>query len=744
MVRVLWLSASALAFAWCGSAAAQTAKPASGSPPNVTGAPTPDAAATQNAAAGANTPSGSFVSEVVVTAERRPTNLQTTPIAAQVLTGADLQKRGVNSVEQLQFATPSMTLQNFGQGYDFNIRGIGKGETNSIVGVGVITYRDGVATFPGYFQEEPYYDIASMEVLRGPQGTFIGQNAIGGAVFITSARPDFNGFHGYVEGQYGNYNDARLRGAVNIPISDTLAARFAFNDEYRGSYYHLTGNTGGPLGVLKESSARFKLLWQPSSQLEVLFTTDLSYLDVGGYPASPATAKGDPLNVSSNSRNLGQDKFGRAVLDATYTFANGIKLRSVSGYQQGRTAAKFDLDGTDVLSDTITDHVDETIYSEEINLVSPSTGPITWVTGLYYQHDRFHYPATDSPGFGIFEPGILDLYFNGGQEAHETVAEFGQVSFNLPAGFQIQVGLRNTRSANSKNMDVVYTFPGLMLDFPQDQTQRDSKVTGKVAVNWTLDRYNFLYAFVATGHKTGGINVPVAPGPAPIIKPEDVTDYEIGWKNEALGRHLRSQIDFYYYDYKNFQVTIGNPFTPASSEIMNVPSTTTLYGLELQEQAAFGPLSFSFGGSYAHSSLGSFFAADPRVPGAATVCDPNVGPAFSNCVNLTGNKQVYAPTFTFNAGVQYVVTLPNATLTPRVDFGHVGTQWATVFEDAALGDKLGVRNLLNAQVAYETGSWLLTFYGANLNDQHYVAGVSSGLRFAGAPRQYGVRLQKSF
>ena len=96
------------------------------------------------------------LSEVVVTAERRSTDLQRTPIAASVLTGADLGAKGIMTVDQLQTAMPSVTVQNFGQGNDFNIRGIGKGEHNTQTSTGVITYRDGVATFPGYLQDEPF------------------------------------------------------------------------------------------------------------------------------------------------------------------------------------------------------------------------------------------------------------------------------------------------------------------------------------------------------------------------------------------------------------------------------------------------------------------------------------------------------------------------------------------------------------------------------------------------------------
>src|SRR3954463_2963112 len=117
--------------------------------------------------------------EIVITAERRRTDLQKTPIAATVLTGDKISDSGVTVVDSLQFVTPSAVVNNFGQGIDFNIRGIGKAEHNSQTTTGVIIYRDGVATFPGYYTAEPYYDIARVEVLRGPQGTFVGENATG-------------------------------------------------------------------------------------------------------------------------------------------------------------------------------------------------------------------------------------------------------------------------------------------------------------------------------------------------------------------------------------------------------------------------------------------------------------------------------------------------------------------------------------------------------------------------------------
>jgi iron complex outermembrane receptor protein len=132
MKRALSLSTSVLALVCCSAVHAQSTSTTS-----------------QSASSGG-------VETVVVTAERRTENLQTTPISADVISGDDLQAKGVLKVDDLQFVSPAVTIDNFGQGIDFNIRGIGKGEHNSQTFTGVITYRDGVPTFPGYITEEPY------------------------------------------------------------------------------------------------------------------------------------------------------------------------------------------------------------------------------------------------------------------------------------------------------------------------------------------------------------------------------------------------------------------------------------------------------------------------------------------------------------------------------------------------------------------------------------------------------------
>jgi iron complex outermembrane receptor protein len=338
--------------------------------------------------------------DIVVTAERRSTSLQRTPVAASVLTGDDLGRKGVISVEQLQFATPSVTVNTSGQSNSFNIRGIGKTEITSSIGVGVVTYRDGVASFPGYFQTEPYYDIASVEVLRGPQGTFAGGNATGGAVFVTAVNPTLDGIKGFATAQYGNYNDIKATAAVNLPLSDTLAIRLAGNTEKRDTFFNVTGPWTGNPGNLNSISGRASLLWQPNSNLRVLVKGDYNKVNYGGFPATPAyfgTAAAptlntaDPFNVTSNAPLSGQDEFGRVSLNISYTFDSGLVIRSISGYQHGTTQETIDTDATSTGTDTFQDFAREEIWSQEINIVSPDTGRFTWLLGGFLQSDHYNF-----------------------------------------------------------------------------------------------------------------------------------------------------------------------------------------------------------------------------------------------------------------------------------------------------------------------------------------------------------------
>jgi iron complex outermembrane receptor protein len=681
---------------------------------------------------------------VVVTAERRTTNLQTTAVAASVLSGEELQNKGVSNIETLQFSVPSVTVQNSGQGNSFNIRGIGKTENNSSVGVGVITYRDGVAVFPAYFQNEPFFDIASLEVLRGPQGTFAGQNATGGAVFITEKNPDFGGLGGFVTAQYGNYNDIRLQGAINLPLSDTLAARLAFNSENRDSFYDVIGTPSrGRPGVLDSRSVRGSLLWTPTDKLRVLLKSDYSIIDTGGYPTSPYNSTLPLHTIATNGPYAAEDETARTVLNVSYEFANGITFRSISGAQYGTTMIRSDADGTATLPFTFYDKVEQRLLSQEFTLVSPDDGRLKWIVGAYYQDDLITFPPGQFVTTQYVAPTLPILYDTllEGRNPKTTAAGFGQISYDLTSALELQVGARYTHSTVANDARLAAPLLGSRPD-PERQERRE-RVTGKVALNWTLDDNNFLYAFYARVTRPAVSTARTWPSCAQAVRRRGRRRFRSRLEGDPVRRPSAHPARRLLRRLQEFPDQHRRPDDGLDHSILNVTGDTKIYGLEASAQGRFGGFAFDAGLSVSHSELGDFYGADPR-RARTGACNQNTGPASGNCVNLAGNAQTYAPELTVSLGAEYAFQIGNGTLTPRVDYSHISDTWTTIFANEALGDHLDDRDIVNAQLTYETGDWKLQAYSTNLGDLDYVASVKAGMRYAGAPRQYGVRLTKNF
>jgi iron complex outermembrane receptor protein len=699
--------------------------------------------------------SAAAVETVVVTAERRVVKLQRDPLAATVLSGEDLKKKSVTTVEDLQLSTPALTVNKFGNGNNFNIRGIGKGENNIQTPSGVVTYRDGIPVIPGFIQDEPYFDIENIEVLRGPQGTFGGTNATGGVVYITERNPDLNALGGYAQLQAGNYTDFALEGALNVPVSEDVAARFAVQAEHRDSFWTITKGAGfsGDPGHLQEINARLSLLWQPTAKLEILFKEDYSHVDQGGVPGDPIFDTNDIFHIQNNTRNLLEDDVSRTVLDVKYNFDDGITLRSLSGLQFGRSNESIDVDGSNAFPFNFTALGKLVIASEEVDLLSPSSGPLTWIVGGFAAHSNALLPGNGGFDIGV-PPGVVDIVLRYHTDV-ESIAGFGQVTYDILPDVQVQAGARfNDSKTHINDFQQTLLFgapiPGMTFMCPSTMVpnncsgrEEDSKLTGKIALNWTHDEHNFFYAFFATGHKNGGLNTTnTDPASQHVIKPEDLRNVEIGWKSDFLDGHVTSQVDGFWNDYTRFQVTFTDPVTLVGA-IGNIPSAKS-WGFEGQAQGSWDQLSFDVGAAFIHTRIGQFSALDTR----AAEFEPT-----PRLVNVTGHQLPDTPRWTFGTGLQYAIPLPNGdTLTPRVDVAYVASQWATIFEDddPFLKDHLGARTIVNAQLTYDwTDELRINAFVTNLFDLHYVANHNVGapfpvLRYAGPPRQYGVRLTKDF
>ncbi|HTT06267.1 MAG TPA: TonB-dependent receptor [Steroidobacteraceae bacterium] len=271
--------------------------------------------------------------EVVVTAERRAENVQTTPISVVAISGDELQAASVTTINDLQQVAPDLTIEtNGGSGDTINIRGIGLSPVGADAVSGVVVVRDGlVDDTAGVGLFAPFYDIADVEVLRGPQGTFAGDNSTGGAINITSQNPNFRGYNGYVTTKVATYSDIGVQGAVNLPVTDTLALRLAFNEEKRGSFFYDEGaeiygpNGAGPYlipspvpgceepacggtsavstktaidpGNLNNIDARLGILWKPTDNFQSLTKIEIDDSTTEGLPTQPNTSTFAPLGA---------------------------------------------------------------------------------------------------------------------------------------------------------------------------------------------------------------------------------------------------------------------------------------------------------------------------------------------------------------------------------------------------------------------------------------------------------------
>lgn len=382
--------------------------------------------------------------EIIVTAERRATTETTTAISMNVLSGEDLANTQTKNIADLQTSTPNVTINNPGGFNSINIRGIGNSAIQPSISVGVAVFQDGLFNQETITLSNQFLDLGTVEVLRGPQGTFVGGSSTGGAIRLNSVRPEIGGaVSGFIEGQTGKSSQSKVTGAVNLPISDTFAARIAFNQERRDSYFYSRGTLVGrdpsqPFqqpGSVDDQGGRISLLWAPSENLEFVWRTEYNRSDIQGSPAQPnprtfRNALGNQtnsrywnydgpdafgpggvptLNGTTSTTNLVQGTNNQGTIDPThdpevlsinlldaqfesiierhslewtYEFGGGTTFRSLTGFVHNDVLYIEDGDGSSANAVVNRNDVgpDNNYYSQEFNLISPD-GPLNWILG---------------------------------------------------------------------------------------------------------------------------------------------------------------------------------------------------------------------------------------------------------------------------------------------------------------------------------------------------------------------------
>jgi iron complex outermembrane receptor protein len=717
------------------------------------------AAADIAAAAESSQPSAATVlEEIVVTAQRREENVQNIAIAITALTGDELKDKAVTRLDDLQFASPALTITDAGLSQSVNIRGVGLSSGSPQVTNGVATYVDGVFQ-PPIVTTSSFYDIGTVEVLRGPQGTFVGSSSTGGAIFINSRSPSLDGTEGYAQVSAGNYSSRGFEGAVNVPFGDTVAMRFAGIHRQRDSYYTDVGAFHNEPGKLDETAGRVGFLWKPGA-FQALLKTELVNRETGGYAQRPTLGTNYAPLRSSDLRTLTYDdptknheRANQNTLEFRYELDNGVVLRSISGYQDKRIWNLYDTDASiqpalpppnPYPRTSMDQFVRERIWAEEINIISPTNGAFDWILGGYWQRNRINVDITINSTANL--PIDIDT-----ANQKEITGFFAQVGYKFAPGWKLNVGARQSMFDVTSRGAIVLgrgtPFPpfngtGLQIG-DATGSHDDGRATGKVALEWTPSDGNLVYAFVARGYKPGGFNSATSE-----FDPETVLDYEMGWKATLLDGRLRTNIGGFWYDYSGFQLDVLDP-TTGQVQTQNL-ADATIRGVEAQAQAQIGGWGFDIGVAYVDSELGEVQFVDQRAlpPGInnLTQCAPGASPGTPpTCFdynpyirNANGGPLLFSPELTYNAGAEYTFDIGDATLRPRINYAYIGEQWTNLLYSAGR-DRLAPRGLLSAQLTFQRHAWTLEAYGTNLSDKEYISGQGGNSEFYGPPREYGVR-----
>lgn len=709
------------------------------------------------------------IETVTVTAEKRAESAQNVGIALTVVTSDDLVKHGIDQINGLAYATPSLEIvPAFGSGQpEFRLRGVGFDDYGSNNSSTVGVYIDGVA-YPIPSQTQGvFFDIARTEVLYGPQGTLYGINTTGGAVsFITNKPTDF--FTAGITEQYDSHNESITNGYVSGPIADGLDFRLAGITD-QGGAWQKNIQTGQSLGDKNTSAVRGELQWEANSDWKFLLEAHYGYdkSEPNGLYLFAPIAANNPFNPTHAAipaySNTTETDWGGSIEFAGLTgiapnakpfhnsdndgvdlTANGnlgfAELTSITSYDELHRREYNDWDASSLaLAGTYFD-TEARVFSQELRLASNDDGPFTWVGGLYYAHqsldEDFDSDFWQSLGF------VTQTTYN---QHVDTAAIFGQTEYQFTDQLKLVTGLR-AEDEQRKQDDYVTAgvFGPNAIPFPfgpeADKSLRNKRLSGKGELEYKPTEAVLLYASVSEGVKSGGFtayNVGNASA-VPPVKPEVLWAYEAGFKSTFFDNTLQLNGAGFYYHYEDEQVqsAIASPAGPIGA-IVNAPKAH-LYGGELE--AEWQPDSAWRIAQSVGWKGGEF---DKYL-----FLDPNTG-VF---INDRGRSEGFPP-WSYNGSVSYLWTFPGYGLEFETDYAYHDHQDPLLLQQLADGPTYNVKAywLANANVTLtpDNGPWSVAIFAHNffntkydLTRNFFLTGIDIAQR--GEPATVGLRVSLKY
>jgi iron complex outermembrane receptor protein len=669
-------------------------------------------------------PSAGTLEEIVVTAQRREESLAKTAISVTAITAEALDRNNVQQIDDVLVDVPSVTLSRGPVGSFVTIRGISSIQGGGEMDPGLAFNVDGVYNPFLSASLMSFFDLDRVEVLRGPQGTLYGRNAIAGVVNVITKDPDFAGFDGKMRVSYGNYDAVTTTAAVNIPVTDRVAMRVIGNYQTRDGFLK-NGNDDQ-----NTMSWRAKLLARPLDDLKLGFTFETARY----WGRGPSTS---PIKPFADDPWIGMPDLAPPFQRVHYYGYSGLVEWDagpvVVTYIPAYKSNDWDNQATTgtILSRT---SVYDTQRTHELRFASNDPGsPFRWQGGAYY-YDARNRQSLNFPFASIRQSVVT-----------ESVAAFFQTDYSLDERTRLTGGLRFTHDSKLENG--VNSLPnGMVVGTINDHKSDWDSWTYKVGVERDVLDASMLYANVSTGFKAGGITLTI--GPEGAFDPEKLTAYQVGMKNRLLGGRLSLDSELYYYDYSNYQAayTSLNPVFGGNIRVVANAGAAKIKGGEIESSFMVTPSDLLTASvSYIDGKFGTYIVPD------------GVGGAF----DYSGSK---LPQGKWKLGASYrrFISLgelgrisPSLSVNFRSEgymdsrqYGTAGAWGPAGTYVSPISHRGGVTKFDGA-VSYEnpTGRVQVTGFINNITNKPVFASVNSNAPYNGylePPRTYGVTVDVRF
>ncbi|MFC5048613.1 TonB-dependent receptor [Aquimarina hainanensis] len=691
--------------------------------------------------------------EIVITAQKREQTIIETPLAVSSLSG-----KKVNEMRAWDFTTLNGVVPN----YTYHELGVGFQQVQVIRGVqvfsenpAVATYIDGVNSIDILANGVQLSEIERIEVLRGPQGTLFGRNAMGGVVNVLTKKPT-NKTSGFAEVNLGNRNTQRYVVGIKTPIiKNTLF--LGVDGMYTSKHGFLRNDTsqtllqntaidGHRVGDEESFYTNLFLKWLPGTKFSATFNIK-QQMDISDASAFFTTVSDEKIALANPDKiylnRIGEHKRNLVNTSLALKFyGSDFTVSSISAYQRvglefkdiesGGFYASFDGKKIGAPLDP------QQVFSQEIRIDSKENGsPIQYTMGVYGFTQQAFSPAsnfaTEDP---VNLPGGYIIMKN--EQDNFGIAAFGQASYSMTEKIKMTGGIRydfeKRKSAYNTLGDLLFVGETIIENNPLVKKEGEfSAISPKVALSYIPGKEMTLYASYTKGFRAGGINgLNVPEIDKETYDPEYSDNYEVGYKARFVNKKIYVSATSFLINWKDLQ--FSNLVAPLTFAIENVGDARSM-GIELEASAIpvkGWQLDVSLG--YNDTEYQDFLLR--RI-------DPVTFVEIEE--QLEGNRLSNAPKTTLFIASQYTFPINRKNLTLRGEFRNIGTYYTDIQNTLEQENY----SLFNARLSYESNELDIAVWGQNLFDKRYIAYGTPDTSFGrstnmAAPRSIGITCRYKF